>query len=157
MLLLAIFGGESSVASDQPSPLIFSRHLRQSVSKYHAASLRGADLQALLDELDKLDVLDEDEEGNNESTEHQALDDSLALGDSMAYQFVDEKNKKPIPEPSVLSFLWDGADQVLRELDLRREAENDVVEDGHIDKIEGNGAFENLDSEDGYKEYRTKL
>ena len=157
MLLLAIFGGESSVASDQPSPFFFSRDLRQSVSKYHAASLRGADLQALLDELDKLDVLDEDEEGNNESTEHQALDDSLALGDSMAYQFVDEKNKKPIPEPSVLSFLWDGADQVLRELDLRREAENDVVEDGHIDKIEGNGAFENLDSEDGYKEYRTKL
>ena len=151
MFLLAIFGGESSVASDQPSPLIFSRDLRQSVSKYHAASLRGADLQALLDELDELDVLDEDEEGKNESVEHQALDDSLALGDSMPYQFVDEKKKKPILEPSVLSFLWDGADQVLRELDLWREAENDVVEDGHINKIEENGVFENLDSEDGYR------
>lgn len=128
------------IHSSEPSPLVFRRDLRQVQPQNHATSLRGADLQALLEEMDELDVLDEVEKGKNElkeSVQHEALHHALAVADNEPNHLVgEEEKKKTIREPSLLSILWDGVDQVLWQMDLWRDTKIDFVEDGYDTAID---------------------
>lgn len=115
-------------------------------------------MQALLQELDELDVMEQDKERNSEleeeeddeSIQQEDLHHTLALGDNEPNHFVEEEKKdKTIREPSVLSVLWDGVDQVFWQLDLWHETTSKDAEDRYNDEIEQEVmSSENMDKED---------